>query len=282
MCVKQWQRWLGVAAISVAIAGCAGEDREDSGPEFKSAEEGYNMAMDAMQGRSYKKAILHFEDVERLFPYSPWATRATLMTAYANYKIGEYEIAMAVLERFVRLHPGNELAPYAYYLLAICSYEQITDVGRDQKVTEQAQIALTEVVKRFPNTSYARDAKLKLDLVDDHLAGKEMTIGRYYLKRQDYLAAINRFKYVVNNYQTTSHTAEALHRLVEANLALGLRDEAQRNAAVLGGNFPASEWYRRSFALMQDLPPREKRPLPIPTVEKKPEAEPVPVPPVSG
>lgn len=281
--MKEWQRWLSVAAISVAIAGCAGDEKDEaSGPEFKSAEEGYNMAMDAMQGREYKTAILHFEDIERVFPYSPWATRATLMTAYANYKIGEYDIAQAVLERFVRLHPGNELAPYAYYLLAMCSYEQITDVGRDQKITEQAQSALTEVVKRFPETSYARDAKLKLDLVEDHLAGKEMTIGRYYQTRQDHLAAINRFKYVITNFQTTSHVSEALHRLVEANLALGLRDEAQRNAAVLGKNFPASEWYRRSFALMQELPPAQKKSLPIPTIPEKKQAEPVPVPPVSG
>jgi outer membrane protein assembly factor BamD len=154
------------------------------------------------------------------------------------------------LERFTKLYPNNESTPYAYYIIALCYYEQISDVGRDQKITEQSMQALREVIRRFPDSEYARDARIKLDLTQDHLAGKEMEIGRYYLRHDDYIAAINRFRFVVENYQTTSHVPEALHRLVECYLKLGVKDEATRYAAVLGNNFPGSVWYRDSYKLM--------------------------------
>ena len=182
------------------------------------------------------------------------------MAAFANYKNAQYDEAVSALDRFVRQHPGNKNTPYAYYLKALCYYEQITDVGRDQKITALAQQSLTEVVSRFPDSEYARDARIKLDLVADHLAGKEMEIGRYYERHVDYLAAINRFRTVVEKYQTTSHTPEALHRLVECYLRLGVVDQAQRYASVLGYNYPNSPWYKDSYALMYGKPlPKEKK-----------------------
>ena len=172
------------------------------------------------------------------------------MSAFSSYRAGDYDTAVASLDRFVKLYPNHESTPYAYYMIAICYYEQISDVGRDQKVTDQSMQALREVVRRFPDTEYARDAKIKLDLTQDHLAGKEMQIGRYYERRKEYLAAINRFRFVVENFQTTSHVPEALHRLVECFLKLGVVDEATRYASVLGYNFPNSIWYRDSYALL--------------------------------
>lgn len=210
----------------------------------------YNEAADQMAAKDYKAAIKTFEEVERQHPESEWAARAQIMAGYGAYRSGDYDQAISTLQRFVKIHPGHESAAYAYYLIALSYYEQISDVGRDQKITEQALQALTEVVKRFPDSEYARDAKLKLDLAYDHLAGKEMQVGRYYLNRQEYLSAINRFRYVVENYQTTGHVPEALHRLVECYLRLGVVDEAKKYAAVLGYNYPGSVWYRDSYKLL--------------------------------
>jgi outer membrane protein assembly factor BamD len=178
------------------------------------------------------------------------------MAAYASYKKNKYDEAVSMLERFVRLYPNHESTAYAYYLIALCYYEQISDVGRDQKMTDLAMQSLRDVVRRFPDTDYARDAAIKLDLTLDHLAGKEMQVGRYYLSRDNTLAAINRFRYVVENYQTTSHVPEALHRLVEAYTRLGIREEAQRYAAVLGHNFPSSIWYRDSYKQLTGEAPK--------------------------
>ena len=172
------------------------------------------------------------------------------MQIYANFQGGNYNEAVLAADRYIQLHPGNRDVAYAYYIKAVSYYMQIVDVGRDQKLTELALKALDEVVRRFPDTKYARDAKLKLDFTRDHLAGKEMEIGRYYLKRREYLAAMNRFKRVVDNYQTTTHVPEALERLVEINLALGLTNEARENAAVLGYNYPGSQWYSDAYALV--------------------------------
>jgi outer membrane protein assembly factor BamD len=182
------------------------------------------------------------------------------MSGYANYMNGKYDEAIISLDRFIELHPGNRDAPYAYYLKALSYYEQISDVGRDQKMTRLALNAMREVVRRFPNTAYARDARLKLDLARDHLAGKEMSIGRYYQRRDDYLAAINRYRSVIEQFQTTTHVPEALHRLTECYLALGITDEAQMSAAVLGHNFPGSRWYEDSYAILdnRDLQPQRK------------------------
>ena len=184
-----------------------------------------------------------------------------LMSAYASYEANDYEDAIAAIDRFVALHPGNKDAPYAHYLIAISYYEQIADVGRDQKITQQALKALDDVVDRYPESEYARDARLKIDLASDHLAGKEMEIGRYYLRRGEYAAAINRFRNVIESYQTTTHVPEALHRLTEAYLALGVTTEAQTAAAVLGYNYPGSRWYQDSYALLtgENLEPAEDR-----------------------
>ena len=178
------------------------------------------------------------------------------MAAFANYRQGDYGGAISDADRFIQLHPSDPSAPYAYYLKAMCYYDQIVDVGRDQGETEQAQAALREVVRRFEKSedpearAYAADARLKLDRVDDHLAGKEMEVGRFYLRNGDTIAALGRFQSVLNRYQTTSHAPEALYRLVEANLTLGVIPEANRNAAILGNNFPGSNWYADAYALM--------------------------------
>lgn len=210
----------------------------------------YNQAAAELDSRDYEQAVLYFNEVERQHPYSEWARRATLMTAFAQYRARNYEESVGVAQRYISLHPGTDGAAYAYYLIGISYFEQIMDVGRDQKMTELTRDALTDVVRRFPETEYAKDAALKLDMVRDQLAGKEMEIGRWYLRRQDHLAAINRFKTVVEVYDGTSHTPEALHRLVEAYLSVGLAGEAQAVGAVLGYNFPESDWYGDTYALL--------------------------------
>jgi outer membrane protein assembly factor BamD len=219
----------------------------------------YNAGMDALLANAYGEAARNFDEVERQHPYSVWATRAQLMVAFTYYQNNLYDDAIFAAERFVQLHPGYADVAYAYYIIAISYYEQIVDVRRDQKATERAWQSLQDVVRRFPNSEYAADARLKIDLAEDHLAGKEMSIGRYYLNRQQYLAAINRFRNVIERYQTTTHVPEALHRLTESYLALGVENEAQTAAAVLGHNFPGSDWYQDSYALLvgEDLVPEE-------------------------
>jgi len=243
---------LCTVALVIFLAACGSEDDKTKPPE--PAEKLYNEAYDQFMTHQYKDSVKSFEEVERQHPSSEWATRGQIMSAYASYEIEDYSSAISTLERFTKIYPNNESTPYAYYLIALCYYEQIADVGRDQKITEQALQALREVIRRFPETEYARDAKIKIDLTQDHLAGKEMEIGRYYLRHDDYTAAINRFRLVVENYQTTSHVPEALHRLVECYLKLGVKDEATRYAAVLGANYPSSIWYRDSYKLLTNKP----------------------------
>lgn len=221
----------------------------------------YNKGLESLKEKEYKTAAKRFAEVERQHPYSKWATRAILMQAYSQYMRNAYDDAVNAAKRFITLHPGHRDAPYAYYLIAVSYYEQIIDVKRDQSATERALAALDEVARRFPGTAYARDAQAKAVLARDHLAGKEMEVGRYYLKKKGYLASINRFKTVVEKYQTTSHTPEALYRLTEAYLALGVRSEAQTAAAVLGYNYPKSVWYRDAYSLLQSggLQPQENK-----------------------
>ncbi len=248
-----------LAALSLAtLVACTSDEKEVY--VERTVENLYNEALTNLQAGRYKPAAKMFDEVERQHPYSFWATRAQLMAAYAYYQSNEYDDAILAAERYITLHPGSDDVAYAYYLIAICHYEQITDVERDQMMTEQAVSRLVEVIRRFPETEYARDARLKLDLTLDHLAGKEMEIGRYYLERKHYAAAIKRFEVVVRDYQTTSHVPEALHRLTEAYLALGVKSEAQAVAAVLGNNYPGSPWYRDSYRLLtaQNLTPEEK------------------------
>lgn len=246
-------------ATGLALAGCASDEE----PEYVERPVGelYNQAMDDLLDENYEQAANLFDEVERQHPYSTWASKAQLMAAYAHYQDNSYTDAINALDRFIELHPGNRDIAYAYYLQALCYYERISDVHRDQQMTQQARDALQEVVRRFPDSEYARDARLKVTLTNDHLAGKEMTVGRYYLNKGHYLAAINRFRTVVKDYQTTTHVPEALHRLVEAYLALGVVDEAQATAAVLGYNYPGSDWYAYSYEMLTGrdvLPERDE------------------------
>jgi outer membrane protein assembly factor BamD len=241
------------------LASCAGDKDKDAYKE-RPVEDLYNEAMNLMNNEDYEKAAKGFDEVERQHPYSVWATKAQLMAAYAQYQRNKFDDAIVALDRFIQLHPGHKDVAYAYYLKALCYYEQIADVGRDQKITNQALTALQEVVDRFPNSRYARDAKLKLDLARDHLAGKEMAVGRWYERQGMYLAAVNRYRVVIENYQTTSHVPEALHRLDECYEILGLHDEARKVAAVLGYNYPGSQWYENSYDLVGGGQPGEKKP----------------------
>jgi outer membrane protein assembly factor BamD len=210
----------------------------------------------------------YFREVERQHPYSEWSRRAILMTAFAHYQAGDYTEATGDADRFISLYPGNASAAYAYYLKSVCYFEQIIDVGRDQAATEQALAALREVIRRFPHSEFAADARLKLDMVNDQLAGREMTVGRFYLVNGQPVAAMGRFKNVVDRFQTTSHTPEALYRLVEVDITLGLMGDAQRNAAVLGANFPGDRWYIDAYRLMTSkglrpaVQPKDRRSLP--------------------
>jgi outer membrane protein assembly factor BamD len=249
-------RYLPLIFAVLLLTACGGKDDDAAPKPQASAEKLYDDARKLMDDKDYKEAAKAFEEVERQHPDSEWAVHGQVMVGYANYKAEQYDEAISALQRFVKLYPANDSTPYAYYLIALCYYDQISDVGRDQKMTEDALQALREVMRRFPDSEFARDAKIKADLTIDHLAGKEMQVGRYYMKRDDYLAAINRFRYVIDNYQTTSHVPEALHRLVECYLKLGVPEEAQRYAAVLGHNFPDSSWYKDSYKLMTGIDAR--------------------------
>lgn len=234
----------------------------DNGPtrdlEGYPAEEIYARAEYEITQKDFGDAAQYFGEVERLYPYSDWAKRALIMQAFSYHRDKDYENARVAAQRFLDFYPADEDAAYAQYLLALSYYDQIDDVGRDQGLTFQALQALRVVIERYPDTEYARSAILKFDLAFDHLAGKEMEIGRYYLKHKHYTAAANRFRVVVEQFQTTQHTAEALHRLVESYLALGFVEEAQTAGAILGHNYQSSEWYQDSYKLLtgQGLEPK--------------------------
>jgi outer membrane protein assembly factor BamD len=231
------------------LAGCGGSKDQDDTAEVQVApvEQLYNNGVDALNDQRYSAAAQQFSSVEQNYPYSTWAVNAQLMQGYAEYLQNHYTDALGTLDRFIQLHPTHRSIAYAYYLRALCYYEQIADIQRDQRGTEQAMNALQDVVNRFPDSSYATDARLKIDLCRDHLAGKEMEIGRWYEGQHLYEAAIGRFQRVVDDYQTTNHVPEALHRLTEIYLVLGLKDQAKQSAAVLGYNYPGSEWYSDSY-----------------------------------
>ncbi len=254
MLVTRFPRVAALALVlSLGVAGCAGHRATRADPNYvaRVVETLYSVAKDRLDRRDYKTAAQLFDEVERQHPYSVWARRAQLMSSFSYYMSRDYQQAILSAQRFLSLHPGNRDAPYAYYLVAISYYEQILGVQRDQKVTSQALDALNELVRRYPNTPYADDARLKIDLARDHLAGKEMEVGRYYQNQAQYLAAAMRFRTVVDDYDTTSHVPEALERLVEVYLALGIPEEAKKAAAVLGYNYPGSKWYERAYRLVQ-------------------------------
>ncbi len=240
----------GCATIRSVLPWTSSKDDDDA-PKVSLGDESpellYSNGIDALRKGSYGTAVKHFEAIQQNYPYSPWATNAQLMEGYTEYRRNGYTEAVSQLDRFIQLHPSSKDVAYAYYLRALCYYEQIADISRDQKGTSDAMVALQEVVTRFPDSAYARDARLKIDLCRDHLAGKEMAIGRYYEKQHLYAAAIGRYQRVVDDYQTTNHTPEALARLTEIYLKLGLIGEAKRTASVLNYNYPGSPWYQAAW-----------------------------------
>lgn len=256
---------LAAVLAATALSACAGREKTPQiAYEERPVELLYATGSQELDRGRWAEAVNYFQEVERQHPYSEWSRRAILMTMYARYQGNDYEEAISAADRFIALYPGNPSAPYAYYMKAICWWEQITDVGRDQAATEQALAAFGEVERRFPTSEYAADARLKTQTVRDQLAGKEMAVGRWYLRQGQTLAATGRFRSVVDKYQTTSHAPEALYRLVETYLTLGLVEEAKRNAAVLGYNYPGDPWYADAYALMTD---RGLRPQVAPTGE---------------
>ena len=250
-------------ASTAMLSGCAalglggGDAKPGSNTRYVARDVNtlYNAAKDKLDNKQYEVAAALFDEVERQHPYSPWARRAQLMSSFSYYMATKYNESVSSSRRFLSIHPGNKDAPYAYYLIALSYYEQISDVTRDQKITQQALAALGEVQRRYPNTRYASDATLKIDLVNDHLAGKEMEIGRFYQRRALWLASSLRFREVVDKYDTTTHAPEALFRLTESYLAMGVPEEAKKSAAVLGANYPGSKWYERAYELMQKHAP---------------------------
>lgn len=254
--VSSVRSWVAVAAVVLLLAACSA--KKDTYVE-RPVDQLYNKAMSLLDSEDYLAASKAFDEVDQQHPNSTWATKAQLMSAYALYQGNKQDEAVVALDRFIQLHPAYKDTPYAYYLKALCYYEQIADVQRDQKITEQALASLQEVVTRFPDSKYARDARFKLDLVRDQLAGKELAIGRFYEKHRQYLAAINRYRNVVEKYQTTTQLPEALHRLTECYLALGLPEEAKKTAAVLGYNYPGSDWYQDSYGMVTEAQPVEAK-----------------------
>ncbi|MGD9925029.1 MAG: outer membrane protein assembly factor BamD [Pseudorhodoplanes sp.] len=253
-------RVLVLVVAGLAIAACT-SDKDLVIPD-EPADKLYNEGLYLLQQkREYKEAAKKFEEVDRQHPYSDWARKALLMQAYSYYEAREYDDTISAAKRYVALHPGSPDAAYAQYLIGSSYYEVIPDVTRDQQRTEKAMQELEQVMRRYPNTEYASSAKKKLDIARDQLAGKEMMIGRFYLNKKDFSGAINRFKVVVTQYQTTRHVEEALMRLTEAYMALGIVQEAQTAAAVLGHNFPDSQWYQNAYKLVQGggLEPAENK-----------------------
>jgi len=241
-----------LTACGLLMTGCSTDEEMAAQYIERPIEQIYTDAWTQINTENWLQAGRQFDEVERQHPYSVWARRAILMSAYCYYQGNRYAEAIDASTRFIQLHPGNKDVPYAYYLKAISLYEQIGDVDRDQGKTDEALTALQDLIQRFPDTEYARDARLKVDLARDHLAGREMMVGRFYLKQGEFLAAINRFRTVIDKYQTTTHAPEALERLTEAYMSLGIVKEAQTSAAVLGYNYPGSRWYMDAYTLLTD------------------------------
>jgi outer membrane protein assembly factor BamD len=251
--LKSFRPALLLSAVAVLpLAACAhgGKNKADTAYVARDVSSLYTAAKKAMDQSDYEQAARLYDEVERQHPYSVWARRAQLMSAFNYYLARKYTDAINSAQRFITIHPGNAEAPYAQYLIGMSYYQQIDEVTRDQTTTQQASDAFGELIRRYPDTRYAADARLKLDLIKDHLAGKEMEIGRFYQRSGQWLAATYRFRSVVDQYQTTSHAPEALERLVESYLALGVPEEAQKAAAVLGRNYPGSFWYKQSLRLL--------------------------------
>ena len=237
-------------ALPLLLAGCSSDPSEKDAPPERPAQELFDEAQKAMADDRFATASKSFDELERQHPYSDLAPKARLLSAYAHYMNEDYDEAIIGFDQFLQLHPGSEDAPYALYLKALCYYEQISDVSRDQDMTRRAMENLALVSSRYHDSTYAKEAALKLDLTRDHLAGKEMEIGRWYQGQEQLQAAIGGFRMVVDTYQTTSHVPEALHRLVECYAGLGLVEEARQTASVLGHNYPGSPWYQDTYAII--------------------------------
>ena len=261
---------LVLVAGGLALAGCdtlSSINPFDKAEKYKPeviadvpAEEIYNQGLSRLQSSDYDGAAKKFKDLDKLYPYSEWSRKGLLMTAYAHYEGRQYEEAINASKRYLQAHASSKDAAYAQYLLAMSNYNQIPDVSRDQDRSQKALVAFNELVQKYPKSEYMPDAKSKIAVAHDQLAGGEMEIGRYYLERRNYTTAVNRFRTVVGTYQTTRHVEEALMRLTEVYLALGITNEAQTAAAVLGHNFPDSQWYKDAHTLLRSggLEPREE------------------------
>ena len=273
------------AALILPVAGCAHRGAKgDTGYVARDVNTLYALAKKRLDQGDYEQAAKIFDEVERQHPYSVWARRAQLMSAFSYYVAKKYPEAISSAQRFLTIHPGNKDAAYAHYLVSMSYYQQVTDVARDQRNTQQALDAFGELIRLYPDSRYASDSRLKMDLLTDHLAGKEMEIGRYYERSGKWLAANLRFRTVVDNYQTSSHAPEALERMVETYLALGIPQEAHKAAAVLGANYPGNEWYKRAYNLMARHPAPQDvqaqvRAEPAPAQTRLPPAQPVEPPP---
>ena len=258
-------RVLAIALLAGSLGACSSFDmfsKKDDTPPDEPADRLYNEGLYLLnQKKDPKGAVKKFEEVDRQHPYSEWARKSLIMTSYAYYEAGEYDDCVNSAKRYITLHPGGTDAAYAQFLIGSSYFDEIPDITRDQARTEKALAALDEVIRKYPASEYATSAKQKIEVARDQLAGKEMEIGRYYLKKKDYTGAINRFKVVVTKYQTTRHVEEALMRLTESYMALGIVDEAQTAAAVLGHNFPDSTWYKHAYALVKTggIEPKENQ-----------------------
>lgn len=247
--------------VAAGLGACSFLDKDTAIPD-EPADKLYNEGLYLLNTKKdFKGAAKKFEEVDRQHPYSEWARKSLIMTAFAYYEAGAYDDSIGAARRYIALHPGSPDAAYAQYLIGSSHFDQIPEISRDQERAEKAVQTLEEVARKYPGSEYAAAAKRKVEMARDQLAGKEMDVGRYYMERRDYAGAINRFKIVVTRYQTTRHVEEALLRLTESYLALGIVGEAQTSAAVLGHNFPDSRWYKDAFALMQskELQPSENK-----------------------
>jgi outer membrane protein assembly factor BamD len=258
-------RALSMLVLASSLGACSSFNifgSKDETPPDEPADRLYNEGLFVLNNKKDpKKAVEKFEEVDRQHPYSEWARKSLIMSAYAYYQAGSYDECVTAAKRYIALHPGSPDAAYAQYLIGASYFDEIPDITRDQARTEKAMAALEEVIRKYPTSQYAASAKQKMEVARDQLAGKEMQVGRYYLEKKDFTGAINRFKVVVTRYQTTRHVEEALERLTEAYMSLGIVGEAQTAAAVLGHNFPDSEWYKHAYALVKNggLEPAENK-----------------------
>ena len=251
-CRRALSRLLAISLVAGALGACSLFGDKDAVAPDEPAEKLYNEGVFLLNERKeIKDAAKKFEEVERQHPYSEWARKSLIMAAYSYYASAQYEEAITAAQRYITLHPGNPDAAYAQYLIGASYYDQIPDVTRDQSRTEKAVAALDEVQRKYPSSEYAATARKKIEFARDQLAAKEMNDGRYYLSKKNFIGAVNRFKIVVTQYQTTRHVEEALERLTECYMTLGIVSEAQTAAAVLGHNFPDSPWYKNAYALVK-------------------------------